>query len=91
MLNLDAEYAYWRAMLAPRGAPHTLTDRLEQLRPAWMAYAACRGVGVDLFFPGRGESTRSARAYCARCAVVDECADYAAANHEVGVWGRRPT
>ena len=88
-MDLDVEYAYWRAMLQPRSAPFTLADRLEQLRPSWMADAACRGVGTDAFFPGRGESTRAARAYCQRCAVVDECSEYAAANHEVGVWGRR--
>ena len=90
-MDLDGEYAYWRAMLQPRGAPFTMADRLEQLRPAWMADAACRGAGTDLFFPGRGESTRAARAYCERCAVAEDCADFAERNGEVGLWGpRRP-
>ena len=91
MLNLDAEYIAWRSMLQPGGVPFTLADRLARLRPAWMADAACRGAGTDLFFPGTGGSTRAARAYCARCAVVAECASYAERGREVGVWGRRPS
>ena len=91
MLDFDAEYraAYWDSMLRFEGGPVTLADRLEELRPRWMAAAACRGAPIELFFPARGASTRRARAYCERCAVQTECADYAERNREAGVWGRR--
>ena len=89
-MDLHAEYlVYLRGMLEPGREVFTVADRLARSRPRWMADAACRGVGADLFFPAQGGSTGAARAYCQRCAVVDECSEYAAANHEVGVWGRR--
>ena len=54
----------------------------------WMERAACRGLKTDLFFVPRGGSTRTARAVCARCPVVEECRDYAVANViDYGIWG----
>ncbi|HLN05572.1 MAG TPA: WhiB family transcriptional regulator [Acidimicrobiales bacterium] len=62
-------------------------------RPAWMASAACRGMGTAIFFPGLFDDSvellEQARAVCARCPVVDECRDYAVEAEEprlVGTW-----
>lgn len=45
---------------------------------AWRAYAACRGMNPDLFFPERGfGSAADAKAICAGCTVRTECLDYA--------------
>lgn len=51
-------------------------------RPDWMTDAACREVGTDLFFPGRGESAAYAKEVCSRCTVRDECLSWAL-EHEV--------
>ena len=54
----------------------------------WRELAACRGVGLNLFFPERGESAEPARRVCARCPVREPCLDYAVTNRIVyGVWG----
>jgi WhiB family transcriptional regulator, redox-sensing transcriptional regulator len=65
---------------------------LEQLvnRPPWMAQAACRGMPIRLFFLDRGDSTKEAKATCARCPVQSECLDYALEVGEknmTGIWG----
>lgn len=73
-----------------------MTSRAERLSAllsavaaaTWMRQAACRSVDPELFFPGRGESTREAKAACAGCPVRVECLDYAIANGERhGIWG----
>ncbi|MFZ0666692.1 MAG: WhiB family transcriptional regulator [Acidimicrobiales bacterium] len=56
-------------------------------RPAWMDDAACRGMPVDVFFPGRGEPTARAKATCASCPVRSECLELALVSGDVGVWG----
>ena len=54
----------------------------------WQARAECRNVDPELMFPGRGESTRAAKAVCAICAVRTECLAYALdAGERFGVWG----
>jgi len=54
----------------------------------WRELAACRGAGLDLFFPERGESAEPARRVCARCPVRQPCLDYAISNRIVhGIWG----
>lgn len=64
----------------------------------WFQFAACRGVGPDLFYPYRNgtleysgpERARidQAKAVCARCSVVGECLAYAIRFGEChGVWG----
>lgn len=55
---------------------------------SWMADAACRGMDPELFFPERGEDTRTARQVCFSCSVRSHCLDYALDNKEgYGVWG----
>jgi WhiB family redox-sensing transcriptional regulator len=54
----------------------------------WRELAACRGVGLDLFFPERGESAEPARQVCAACPVRQPCLDYAITNRiSHGIWG----
>jgi WhiB family transcriptional regulator, redox-sensing transcriptional regulator len=75
------------------GSPPWADDRpdIESLfqRPAWHALAACRGQGTADFFPARGESLESARAFCDRCPVQTECLKYAMEAEEprlMGIW-----
>lgn len=59
-------------------------------RPAWMADGNCVGLDPERFFPGRGASTRPARAVCHGCPVREECLEFAMATGEKeGVWGGR--
>ena len=54
----------------------------------WRELAACRGIDLEVFFPGRGESAGPARQVCARCPVRQPCLDYAISNRIVhGIWG----
>lgn len=57
-------------------------------RPAWMAQAACRGVGPDVFYIERGGDTRPAKAMCEQCPVIGECRDYALEDptNMFGIW-----
>ena len=56
-------------------------------RPEWHARAACRGMGVDAFFPERGQSTEAAKALCAACEVRAECLEAALGDVTTqGVW-----
>jgi WhiB family transcriptional regulator, redox-sensing transcriptional regulator len=54
----------------------------------WRERAACRGVRIEVFFPGRGETAGTARQVCARCPVRPQCLEFAVSNRIVyGVWG----
>jgi WhiB family redox-sensing transcriptional regulator len=88
MIDLaDARFDYWRALVA-RQAPPSLADRLNAMRPAWMASGACRGSGTAAYFPDRGIPAARAKAVCATCEVRSECLAYALADRELqGVWG----
>jgi len=56
--------------------------------PAWMAAAVCAGVDPEVFFPEDADSTREAKAVCARCPVRAACVAYALATGErFGIWG----
>jgi WhiB family redox-sensing transcriptional regulator len=87
---MNAALVQW--LMAPE-APGDLEVFLAQLvdRPAWHRQAACRGMGVDVFFPGRGEQlkVRAAKAICEGCAVRHECLEAALANGDLGIWGGR--
>lgn len=56
-------------------------------RPGWHSEAACRGVGADVFYGGRGGDTGPAKALCASCPVCAECLAAGVAGDEAGVWG----
>ena len=50
----------------------------------------CAEVGGDFFFPEKGQNSiemRIARKICGGCQHKTECAEWAVANHEVGIWG----
>ncbi len=61
----------------------------------WQLLGACRGEDTNLFFhpegergPRRAARDAAAKAVCARCPVVAECAAHAlAAREPYGVWG----
>lgn len=56
--------------------------------PDWRERALCREVGMELFFPVKGESNRPAKSICARCVVVAECLEDALrSGMNFGVWG----
>ena len=58
------------------------------LSAGWRDRAACRGVDLEVFFPGRGEPAEPARQICARCPVRQQCLDYAIGHGIVhGIWG----
>ncbi len=41
--------------------------------PAWWADAACRGAGVEVFFPDSGLKTPAAMKLCADCPAKEPC------------------
>lgn len=60
----------------------------------WMQYAACRGVGINIFFTEENDRRkpeqieRQASRYCSTCPARLACVKAAIANHERhGVWG----
>ena len=56
-------------------------------RPAWQARAACRGEGVEQFFPPEGTSLMRARRICNSCLVSDQCLQYALERPSLkGIW-----
>lgn len=66
------------------------------LNANWMPSAECRTVDARLFFsPGEKETREErsdrelqAKEVCKRCAVQNECLDYALRNRErQGIWG----
>jgi WhiB family redox-sensing transcriptional regulator len=54
----------------------------------WMDDAVCRQVGVQGFFPDKGESAkvRIAKEICSACPVVAECLAFGI-NEPFGIWG----
>lgn len=58
----------------------------------WREDALCAEVGLDLFYPERGGSTRLGQIVCAKCDVRSQCLDYALNNEEKhGIWGGEST
>lgn len=66
----------------------TLPDLTSVLpRPAWHKRAACRGRGVDDFFPPDRSRRLRAAVMCGRCPVAEECMDYALSRPSLkGIW-----
>jgi hypothetical protein len=60
------------------------TSTLRELE--WQDQAACRGMGLDAFFPLPGVWPEAAQRACSRCPVAGPCRDYGA-TQEHGVWG----
>lgn len=56
-------------------------------RPEWQTLAACRGMGTELFFPSRGDTSTvvAALQVCAGCPVRAECEK--AGRNQPGIWG----
>lgn len=55
---------------------------------SWMARANCRELPPETFFPEDGGGVEAARRICARCAVREQCLEFALARHIAhGVWG----
>jgi WhiB family redox-sensing transcriptional regulator len=73
------------ALMLSTGPMPNLRDLLG--RPAWQANAACRGEGVELFFPPENTSLMEARRICNRCTVADQCLQFALERPSLkGVW-----
>jgi WhiB family redox-sensing transcriptional regulator len=61
----------------------------------WQLQGACRGADPDVFFhpegergPARAQRAAAAKAVCATCPVITQCAAHALAVREpYGVWG----
>ena len=67
-------------------------QQLIATRPEWIQDAACKGLPAETFFPERHEThvAAKARAICASCPVMEQCATWAAATGEQdGIWGGR--
>lgn len=73
-----------------RFLPDPLSDQWE-----WQLQGACRGADASLFFhpegergPARSARELAAKALCARCPVIAQCAAHALSCREpYGVWG----
>ena len=85
----DAEDLWWAALAAePLDAGLGILERAAAARPSWEKRAACRGLPVEMFFPGPGDAAGEARAVCGACPVREPCGRYAASNSErFGIWG----
>jgi hypothetical protein len=87
-LELASATHSWFYELLSDGDPPVSLEELVGPRPAWMADAACRGMGsVVNFFPLPGDDVAPARAICATCDVRGECLAYIMAA-ESGAPGR---
>lgn len=57
---------------------------------SWTQHGACRSYLTDIFFPHSNHpfDVAPAKAICASCPVIDQCAEYALSLPDVqGVWG----
>jgi len=63
-----------------------MSAELVDTRPdAWKTAAACRGTDPELWYPGRGQDTKHAKAICADCPVRAECLQ-AGLREYFGIW-----
>jgi hypothetical protein len=53
----------------------------------WSKLDICAGENPGTFFPSNGDPGTRARQICARCPVRRDCAEYATAADEFGIWG----
>jgi WhiB family redox-sensing transcriptional regulator len=55
---------------------------------AWQAFARCRGVPAEVFYPITDEEAEQPKAICGLCPVREACLEYAiSAREKEGVWG----
>lgn len=65
-----------------------LVDAYRTQAPAWHRRARCVGAPVEMFFPGAGSSSASAKALCHDCEVRRQCLAYALDHGPLlGIWG----
>lgn len=69
----------------PKAAPALSLDM------TWQTQADCIGSDPDLFFPEYGDRGREAKLICRGCPVKRECAEFAVASGERGIWGELTT
>ncbi len=76
-------------LMAGDKAPDTDALLAEVIQgPALHRRAACRGMGTDSFFPGRGQHVGPAMTVCEGCSVRSECLSAALdAGDRHGIWG----
>jgi len=61
---------------------------LDEGEEDWRKQALCAQVDPEIFFPGKGGSTREAKSVCMACPVRQECLDWAVRTGQPdGVWG----
>lgn len=84
MLNDNGPVMGQSKMEARNQSPLWETDVIE--RPEWQQWSNCAGMGVEFFFPARGELTRYAKEVCHGCIVRDECLEFAI-DIKHGIWG----
>ena len=58
-----------------------------ELQEDWRADANCRDEDPKLFFPGKGEDNRPAKAICSGCVVKETCLEEALGRNEIGIRG----
>lgn len=56
--------------------------------PAWIDEAVCASVDAELWFPGKGDTTKPAKALCATCPVSAQCLAWAMETEEQTAGGR---
>jgi len=57
-------------------------------RPGWQHWAACKSSDPELFFTERGQPTTPAKRICGGCLVREDCLEYAMTIPErFGIWG----
>ena len=67
---------------------HSILAAPARFAARWREQAACRGVRIEVFFPGRGETAGPARQVCAQCPVRQPCLEFAVSNRiGYGIWG----
>lgn len=72
---------------APAPAPNWRGMSWASSDLSWQKDAACRGLGVDLFFPPQGDDGSAGKLVCRPCPVKAACGEWATVHDERGIWG----